>query len=324
MLEVVGEARDGQQALELCRDLRPDVVTMDMVLPSMSGLSATEYIMAYFPTPILVVSASSNRGERIRTYDALAAGAVDALEKPLGNEGPGAWERALVDSVKVVSRIRVITRRKPSESNGAAKPSDLESRPSGRLIAAIGASTGGPRAVVQLLRALPHPYPLPVVIAVHLPPGFGESFAEWLDGESPHRVVLASDGGRVGDSTGRVTLAPPDRHLTVEGARFRLTSAPERNGCRPSIDTLFESLATEYASACVACLLTGMGSDGARGLLAIRERGGLTIAQDESTSTIYGMPRAAALLGAARRILPLGEIGAVLADLRPRSVGAAR
>lgn len=320
-LVVVGEAADGKGAIERCQELRPDVVTLDMMLPVMTGLAATEYIMAYCPTPILIVSASTNRGELFRTYDALAAGAVDVLEKPRGGESDGEWEQRFCAAVKLVSRIKVITHpraRLGSLGRQSAPPPAIE--PSRRVsrpirIVALGASTGGPAALVEVLRQLPAGFPVPIVIVLHIDPVFGTAFAEWLDAQTTHRVAYACDGEPVASVGGRVVMAPPGKHMTVSGRALRLSSEPPRHSCRPSIDVLFESLALEYGGSAAACLLTGMGRDGAAGLLQIRRAGGLTMAQDEATSVVYGMPREAALLGAAELVLPLDLLGQTLAGL---------
>jgi len=321
-MEVVGEAADGEQAIERCLALRPDVLTMDMMLPQMTGLSATEYIMAHCPTPILVISSSINRGELFSTCDALAAGAVDVLEKPDGHEADGEWERRLVAAVKLVARIRVITHlrgrlgataQRSLQPGAPALPIQAHQRSRCGLIA-IGASTGGPGAIVEVLRALPPQVRAPLLLVLHINEPFGSAFADWLDGQTPRRVAYARDGELLTAVTGRVVMAPPDHHLLVRDGRLRLTRDPERNACRPSVDVLFESMARDgSATAAAACLLTGMGRDGAAGLLALRRAGGRTVAQDEATCVVYGMPREAALLGAAERVLPLGEIGPMLA-----------
>jgi two-component system chemotaxis response regulator CheB len=325
-IEVIAEAEDGRRAIELCCGLRPDVVTMDMMLPVMSGLAATEYIMAHCPTPILIVSASTNRGELFKTYDALAAGAVDALDKPQGDETDDAWERQIISTVKLVSRIKVVTHPRArlgafGHVRPARRPPDAVLTIAQRdvRVIGIGASTGGPGAVVTVLKGLPAAFPLTVLLVLHIGEPFGSAFAEWLDGQTQHRVSYPRDGERIADMAGRVVMAPPGRHLVVMGDRLRLTSEPERHSCRPSIDVLFESLAREQGSGTAACLLTGMGKDGAAGLLDIRKAGGLTIAQDEATSVVYGMPREAAALGAAQHVLPLDEIGPALAAALPRT-----
>jgi two-component system, chemotaxis family, protein-glutamate methylesterase/glutaminase len=316
-IERVGEAADGKAAIECCQALRPDVVTIDMMLPVMSGLAATEYIMAHCPTPILIVSSSFNRGEVFKTYDALAAGAVDVLEKPTGNEPEGAWQRRFVAQVKLVARIPVITHprlRLAALQRGAPLPAAAMSK--GRpAVIAIGASTGGPAAIVEVLRGMPTAVRQPIVFILHINEPFGHAFADWLDGQSSRRVAYAVDGDPVAAAEGRVVMAPPGRHLVVCDGRWRLTRDAERHSCRPSVDVLFEAAAREYGGAAAAALLTGMGRDGAAGLLAIRRAGGVTIAQDEASSVVYGMPREAVALGAAERVLPLSEIGPALGAL---------
>ncbi|HEX6277731.1 MAG TPA: chemotaxis-specific protein-glutamate methyltransferase CheB [Polyangiaceae bacterium] len=316
-VEVVAEAADGKSGIELCQRLRPDVVTFDMHLPVMSGLAATEYIMAHFPTPILIVSASANRGDLFKTYDALSAGAVDVLEKPTGEEPDDAWDKKLVAAVKLVARIRVIThprgRLRPSLAALPAAEVPTARPPSPPRLVAIGASTGGPAALLDILRALPR-VPAPVLIVLHIGELFGTAFAEWLDEQTPHDVSNARDGEPLMGAGGRVLLAPPGRHLVIRGGSLQLTNDAERHSCRPSVDVLFDSIAREYGASALGCLLTGMGRDGAAGLLEMRRAGSPTIAQNEATSVVYGMPREAALIGAAGRILPLGEIAGAIAE----------
>ena len=316
-LEVVGEAADGREAIALCQKLSPNIVTMDMMMPVMSGLQAVEHIMAHCPTPILIVSSSTNRGELFRTYDALAAGAVDVLEKLRADEPEEQWARRLQSAVKLVSRIKVITHPRGLLRPPAATPAWR--RRSNRVyqLVALGASTGGPVALMDVLGFLPASFSLPVLIVLHLDAPFARYFADWLQGHVRHPVAYAEDRTLLSETCGRVLLAPPGRHLLLEGDRLRLSNAPERHSCRPSVDVLFESVAHEMGAASAACLLTGMGRDGAAGLLALRRAGGLTIAQDEATSVVYGMPREAARLNAAAHILPLREIGPFLAALDP-------
>ena len=318
-LEVAGEAADGKRAIELCRTLRPDVITLDMMLPLMSGVEVTEYVMAYSPTPILIVSSSTNRGELCKTYDALAAGAVDVFEKPNGNDPDGVWERGLVSTVKIVSRIRVITHLRGKLGSSGRTPAEAASFDScdsatRKSVIAIGGSTGGPAAIVEILRGLPPGFPIPILLVIHIGELFSAAFAEWLDGQSTLRVRYAKDGEALPVlGQGGVFMPPSGLHLVVQRGKLRLTSDRERNSCRPSVDVLFESLAKEIGGETAACLLTGMGRDGAAGLLALRHAGALTIAQDEASSVVFGMPGAAIELGAVDRVLPLDQIAAALA-----------
>jgi two-component system chemotaxis response regulator CheB len=316
-IEVVGEAEDGKRAIELCLALRPDVMTLDMVMPVMSGLAATEYIMAHCPTPILIVSSSTNRGELFKTYDALAAGAVEVLEKPgAGDDGP--WGERLRATLRLVARVKVITHlrarlappRVEHFETALAPPAGVARR---YEVLALGASTGGPGAILRVLRDLPQNLPWPVLVVLHIGEPFGAALAEWLDGQTVHSVDFARHGQALG--TRGVWLATPGRHLLVRDGRLWLSDAPERHSCRPAVDVLFESLARECGGATIACLLTGMGRDGALGLRAIRAAGGLTIAEDESSCVVYGMPREAVLLDAAVHILPLEEVGSALRGL---------
>lgn len=320
-IEVIAEADDGHTAIERCAALRPDVITMDMVLPTMSGLAATEHIMGYSPTPILIVSSSTNRGELFKTYDALAAGALDVLEKPRGDGADAEWETTLISRVKLLSRIRVITHPRARLRGGASSggPSTRSSRGAssshGHRLAAIGASTGGPGALVTVLGSLPLDFHLPVLVVLHLAEPFAAHFAEWLAEQTGRSVAYAGEAAPLSGIAGTVVLAPPGRHMVVRGGRIHLTSAPERHSCRPSVDELFESIARDCGPHAAGCLLTGMGRDGASGLLAMRRAGGLTIAQDERSSVVFGMPREAIRIGAAERVLPLEEIAGALASL---------
>jgi two-component system chemotaxis response regulator CheB len=267
-----------------------------------------------------------------KTYDALAAGALDALDKPKGNELDDVWEKKLVATVKLISRIRVIThprarlsrmRQAPgTQPDGAQQPQALQNSRSLRAVA-IGVSTGGPGALIELLRGLPHGFPLPILLVMHVGKLFTPAFAEWLDAQSSVRVGYAVDGDPLPPcGQGRVLMAPPDSHLMLSQGKLRLAQDPERHSCRPSIDVLFESFAQELSAEGAGCLLTGMGRDGAAGLLAIRRAGGRTIAQDEATSVVFGMPREAILLGAAEQVLPLHQIAPRLGMMAGSAAGS--
>lgn len=334
--EVVGEAEDGEQAIRLCESLRPDVVTMDIMLPVMSGVAATEYIMAWCPTPIAIVSASVNRGEALQTYDALAAGAVDIVDKPSPDEAREPWELAFLSRVRMVSRIKVITHPRgrlngsgrlpaPPAKAEAAGPRGQAGRSGASFSAAaggpvraiaIGASTGGPAAVAEILQTIPADFPIPILLVIHVSDQFAFALAEWLNTQSKLPVRFARDGEplpRFGQAG--VLLAPAGSHMVVSSGAIRLVKGPERHSCRPSVDELFESVAAQLGAGAACVLLTGMGRDGAAGLLKARAAGGMTIAQDEASSVVFGMPGEAIRLGAAHAILPLNEVAPALLSL---------
>lgn len=312
---VVGEADNGGDAFDRCRELRPDVVSLDMMMPRMDGVEATERIMAYCPTPILIVSSSTNRGEAFKTYDALTAGALEVLEKPRAHELEG-WGERYRRNLRMVGRIKVMThpRAKLPGYRGRSSIEDLGGARGDRVVA-IGASTGGPAAVVDMLSALPATFPWPVLLVLHLPELFAAAFTEWLDGQLPLPVRSAEDRAPLPEG-GVVLLPPPDRHLSLRGGHLHVHRGPERHSCRPSVDVLFEAVATEVGSSAVACLLTGMGRDGAAGMAAIRAAGGLTLAQDAESAVVHGMPGAAIEIGAASEVLtPRGMADRLLREV---------
>jgi two-component system chemotaxis response regulator CheB len=311
---VVGEAADGHAAVEMCSQLRPDVVLLDIVMPRASGVEATRQIMARCPTPILVVSGADNRGSLFDTYDALTAGAVDVLDKAI-DAGDREWNSRLVTAVRLVSRIRV-HRRVKSETTPSRAVRALRALPveSSCRVVVIGASTGGPSALGEVLSGLSATFAVPILVVLHIGRGFSSMFIEWLGARLSLPVRFAVDGEPLPTGPGPVIVAGPDRHLELTRGRLRLTRSPERHSCRPSVDVLFESVAREQGSHAIGCLLTGIGRDGAAGLLAMRQVGALTIAQDESTSVVFGMPREAIRLGAAQAVLPIGQIGGMIAS----------
>ncbi len=318
---IVGEASNGRRAIELVASLRPDVITLDLVLPERNGLEATEQIMANHATPILVVSASSNRGELFDTYQALAAGAVDVLDKPPVDDPT--WERRFLAAVRMVSKIRVITHprgRLGALGRNAPMPvlpkipaatgviPTIARRPE---LIALGASTGGPPALAEVIDVLATD--VPIVVVLHIGESFATAFADWLATRIGRPVKIAADNSSIEPST--VWFAPPGKHLLVEGRRFRLSSGAPRHSCQPSIDVLFESIAASHGDRAIAALLTGMGRDGATGLLAIKKSGGITIAQDQATSVIYGMPREAFRAGIVDQVVALDEVARRLQEL---------
>ncbi len=304
-LEVAGMAYDGLRAVELAKALRPAVITMDLQMPRLDGLGAIERIMRERPTRILVVTAQDDRG--LMAFEALRRGASDLIEKPRPGDPPA----PLCDRIWALARAPL--------GAPAARPATTRAPELGKAAAskAIGivASTGGPAALATLLGALPRDLAAAVLVVQHLPSGFVERLARWLDGISPLRVSIAEDGAPLRPCT--VLLAGDDRHLTVERGRVRLVAGPAVDGHRPSGTRLLLSLASELGSAAAGVVLTGMGRDGADGLLALRRAGGRTLVQDQATSVVYGMPHAA--LAAAEASLPIEALAPALAALAGRS-----
>ena len=312
-VEVVGEAANGKEAIDLTRELRPDLITMDVMMPVMDGLTAVEQIMAYTPTPILVLASSINRKDVNIAFEAIQVGALDVMEKPdnLSREGFAALHDTLVQKIRLLSSIRVIShlkgrRKLPAAPAAPTPPREPKPRKTQTGILAIGASTGGPKAVLSVLQGLPATFHLGAVLVQHIGASFTAGFVEWLDRECSLRVKLAADGEPV--YPGVVLVGPGDRHMEVSGDRIRLTDDPPVNNCRPSVDVLFKSVAHSYGDKACAVLLTGMGRDGADGMAQIKERAGVTIVQDEKSSVIFGMPKAAIEMGAVDRVIPLKNI----------------
>jgi two-component system chemotaxis response regulator CheB len=317
---VVGEASHGERALEMCQRLRPDVVVLDLQLEGLSGLEATARIMAECPTRIVLLCAAEQRAEGQMALNALAAGAAAVVDKPTP-QGSSGWVEGLVARVRLAARLPVPLPRAPL----AVVPEPVSpAQPRPYRVVAIGASMGGPQAVREVLRGLPRDFHLPVLLVLHLSERFDSSMAEWLTAQTGVPVRHALDG-EVLPSAGerpRVWMAPAGHHLVVRDGRLRLEDGPKRHSCRPSVDVLFESLAREVGPGVVACLLTGMGTDGAEGLAALRRAGAPTLAQDEATSAMFGMPQEAIRLGAASYVVPLPDIAPLLAGhavlARPR------
>jgi two-component system chemotaxis response regulator CheB len=348
---VVGEAANGREALDCVAELRPNVITMDVRMPVMDGLETTTQLMAYYPTPILVITASLSRYDIDITFQMLGAGALDVIEKPRlsaqGQSPPEFSNQELIRRVKAISRMKVVTHlrgRRRIESGGTGYRTDnqqsvsssapvptaksswpLEPVASARLVpravtddidmaaaqpqqhpgnqapfplVVIGASAGGPRVVRQILMGLPRSFRAAVVVVQHIAEGFGAGMAEWLSDNSALPVRLAAESMPL--ASGTVTVAPDSLDLVIRpDATLHLdTTALAEQRPRPSVDVAMGSAAAVFGSSAIGILLTGMGNDGAKGMQQLRRVGGYTYAQDEATAPIYGMPRAAAELGA--------------------------
>lgn len=301
-IEVVGEAGDPFEAREAIKTLTPDVITLDVEMPKMTGIEFLEKIMRLRPMPVIMVSTLTQAGASV-SIDALALGAFDCVGKPAFED--------LVDKVKAAARAHV----RGAGDRAAPSPRQAGYRPANKIIA-IGSSTGGVEALMQVLAPFPENCP-PTVITQHMPATFTASFAARLDRSCAPKVQEASDGAPL--LPGNVYLAPGGAaHFEVAGGlqpRCRLREGPTVNGHRPSVDVLFDSVADVYGRRAVGVILTGMGRDGSAGLLAMRKAGAKTIGQDEVTSVVYGMPKAAFEAGAVEQQLPLGAIGQAALDL---------
>jgi two-component system chemotaxis response regulator CheB len=306
-IEVVGNAADPIQAREAIKALNPDVITLDVEMPNMNGLEFLEKLMRLRPTPVVMVSTLTVRGAEA-SLQALELGAVDCVAKP-ATGGAGAFD-LLADKVKAAAQAR------PRAFQAPATPTARGPyAPDGRLLA-IGSSTGGVEALMKLIEQFPANCP-PTVITQHMPATFTKSFAQRMDRACEAQVSEAVDGDII--APGRIYLAPGgEAHLSVEGVgqlRCRLTHRDPVNGHRPSVDVLFGSVARIARARAVGVILTGMGRDGAAGLLAMREAGGATLGQDEASSVVYGMPKAAFEVGAVQRQLPLEKIASEILKL---------
>ncbi|MDR3508336.1 MAG: chemotaxis response regulator protein-glutamate methylesterase [Caulobacteraceae bacterium] len=306
-IEVIGTAGDPIEARAAIKALNPDVITLDIEMPNMNGLEFLEKIMRLRPMPVVMVSTLTSAGAEA-TLQALEIGAVDCVAKPASVSAPDAFAE-LIMKVKSAARSAVRPR-----TTVAASPRRVGYRSTGALVA-IGSSTGGVEALLSILTRFPEGCP-PTVVTQHMPATFTKSFAARLDRASGATVEEAYDGAPL--EPGRIYVAPGgSAHLEVVrsgGLRCRLREGDPVSGHRPSVDVLFKSVADTVGAAALGVILTGMGRDGAQGLLAMRNAGARTLGQDESTCVVYGMPRAAFEIGAVERQLPLSAMGEAILD----------
>jgi two-component system chemotaxis response regulator CheB len=317
-IQVVGEAANGEEAIACCRKLNPDIITMDIQMPGMDGYEAVRHIMAEMPRPIVVLTSTESDIRLGITYKAIECGALMVLGKPKGMPVTDPEADKLIAQVKSMADVKVVQRTRwpqpeqPKMSGKAAMPrSDRRQRI--RLVT-VGVSTGGPPALQAILSRLPSGFPAPILVVQHISRNFINGLAIWLNEKTPLQVMVPQTGEKL--QPGMVYLAPDDRHLTVAaGGYVRLDKQPLVDGHCPSATVLFESAAAVNGPETAGVILTGMGSDGARGLKTLHDAGGYTIAQDEASCIIFGMPKEAIAMGAVKETLPLEMISDRLKEL---------
>lgn len=313
-IEVIGVAASGREALAFLKHRKPDVITMDLVMPDMDGFEATRRIMETSPVPIIVVTGSYSRGDVGKSFKAMEAGAVAILGKP-GGGGAAAQAAELVRTVRLMAEVKVVRRMQASSSAATHRPAAVPPPSSAGAAASppelvvIGASTGGPPVAEYLFSRLPPAFPVPVLLVQHMSRGFIQGFVDWLNHTSGPQVRLAEDGMTA--LPGTVTVAPDGCQMEVAaGGRIVLVreADPPPGAFSPSVARLFRSAAAVYGRRAAGVLLTGMGRDGAAELKLLHDAGALTIVQDEASSVIFGMPGEAVRLGAAAHVAAPAEI----------------
>lgn len=322
-IQVVGTASNGEEAVRLVKRLRPNVVTMDINMPRLNGLDATRQIMSEAPTPIVVISGSLMRNDVDLAFEAMQAGALTAVRTP-GLADPQTCDQ-VIQTIRLMSEVHVVRRWNSTGARKAA-PSSLPAVPSSAplrvkdnqkiQVIGIAASTGGPATLAAMLKPLPADFPIPILITQHITTGFGTGLAEWLDSQVAMRVNLARHGDSI--QPGVILLAPDDYHMQVNAHGLIELSREDRYyGLRPSANFMFNSLARFYGPTAIGIIMTGMGDDGVEGLKNLHMAGGMTIAQDEKSCVVYGMPQEAVLNGAVDRVMAPDQISMFLNQFSP-------
>ncbi len=319
-IEIAGVADNGVDAVSLCQSLRPDIVLMDIHMPRQDGLSATEEIMATCPTPILVITSDPHHGGVDLSFRALSLGALDLMAKPQSLPISETDRANLLRKIHLLSQIPVVRhvrgrRRRAARPTVPARPSATRRSPDTvPMVLGIVASTGGPRALARLCTEIPETFPGTLLIVQHITDGFTRHLARWLDKHSPLSVLEGVAGHPL--SPGEIVIAPTGHHLTVgPDHRLQIDDGPPIGGHRPSGDRLLMSLAQHAPDRAAGLILSGMGNDGAAGLAALHRAGCPTLAQDEDTSVVYGMPRAAIEDGVVDQVLPDSALATAVEDL---------
>ena len=317
-IRVIGAVGDGQAALDFVQRNKPDVVLMDIHMPRLDGFEATRRIMETKPVPIVICTATARAKDVVITFQAMEAGAIACIQKPIGRED-GDFEvlaAQLVETVKLMSEVRVVRRsgRPRQAPMPSAHVAQWQRAPAKIKLIGIGASTGGPPVLQTILAALPKRFSVPVLIVQHIAPGFLAGMAEWLNQTTGLQIHLASYGTT--PLPGHVYLAPDDFHMGIHaGGAIVLTREEPENHLRPAVSFLFRSLAETCGPNALGVLLTGMGMDGAAELKLMRDKGAITIAQDRESSVVHGMPGVAIALGGATHVLPADKIADALVQL---------
>lgn len=326
-IRVIGVVNNGQAALDFVKENKPDVVLMDIHMPRLDGFEATRRIMETQPVPIVICSATPRAKDVVVTFQAMEAGAIACIEKPLGREHGDfeAMAAQLLETVKLMSEVKVVRRTARSRRAPlpAAHPPEWQRAAAQIKLIGIGASTGGPPVLQTILAGLAKDFPAPVLVVQHIARGFLAGMAEWLNQTTGLQVHIASYGTT--PLPGHVYLAPDDFHMGIgAGGAIVLTREEPENHLRPAVSFLFRSLAEGYGPNALGVLLTGMGKDGAVELKAMKDKGAITIAQDQESSVVHGMPGVAIALGGATHVLPADKIADALVALVNQSNGPSR